>query len=190
MAEITYQMILSTLQTVSIMIGIIYYLTILRNTQKTRELTLQSQELSRKAQEQAMETRNIQLFMQLFRDFNNEENLTNLAELFNLKPTYEEYLEKYDSHVNPSFFARRFGLWYFFNSIGEMLRLDFIDLDLLNRLNIDINVIVVWENWGHIIRKNREVENMPDVWDGFEFLYTEMKSFRDAKGYPDITYNP
>ena len=26
-------------------------------------------------------------------------------------------------------------------------------------------------------------------WDGFEYLYNEMKSFRDSKGFPDITYN-
>ena len=36
-----------------LVIGIIYYLGILRNTQKTRELTLQSQELTRKTQEHA-----------------------------------------------------------------------------------------------------------------------------------------
>ena len=101
--------------------------------------------------------------------------------------SYEDYLEKYDSSVNPSFFGKRAALWYSFNTIGEMLRLEMIDVELLNRLNIDINVIVLWETWSHIIHKNREVENMPDLWDGFEYLYTEMKSVRDQKGYPNIT---
>jgi len=162
----------------------------MRNAQKTRELTLQAQELTRKAQEEASETRKLQLFMQIFSEFNMAENLNNIAELINLKPDYNEYLEKYDSHINPSFFARRCGIWYRFNSIGELLRLGWVEPDFLHRLNMDINVIMIWENWGHIIKKNREVENMPDLWDGFEYLYDEMKSLRDSKGYPDITYNP
>jgi hypothetical protein len=62
MVDLTYQMVLSTIQTVGILVGIIYYLTIMRNTQKTRELTL-------KAQEQALETRQAQLFMQWYNSF-------------------------------------------------------------------------------------------------------------------------
>ena len=40
MIEITYQMVLSTLQTVGILAGIVYYLTIIRNTSKAREREL------------------------------------------------------------------------------------------------------------------------------------------------------
>jgi hypothetical protein len=72
MVEITYQMVLSTLQTIALIVGIAYYLIIMRNSQrnqeislKNQELTLQSQELTRKAQEHATETRQAQLFMQL-----------------------------------------------------------------------------------------------------------------------------
>jgi uncharacterized protein HemX len=61
MVEITYQMILSTLQTIALIVGIVYYLIIMRNTQKTRELSLRAQELTLKAQEQAKETRQAQL---------------------------------------------------------------------------------------------------------------------------------
>jgi hypothetical protein len=60
MAEITYQMVLSTIQTVGLLVGIFYYITTMRNAQKTRELALKSQELTRKAQEHAVETRQIQ----------------------------------------------------------------------------------------------------------------------------------
>ena len=57
MAEITYQMVLSTLQTAGLLVGIFYYILTLRNAQHTRELSL-------KAQEQAAETRKTQLLMQ------------------------------------------------------------------------------------------------------------------------------
>jgi hypothetical protein len=66
MTELTYQMVLSTLQTAGLLVGIFYYVTTMRNAQKTRELTLQSQELSRKAQEHALKTREAQLFMQFY----------------------------------------------------------------------------------------------------------------------------
>jgi len=36
MVEITLEIVLSTIQTLSIIIGIFYYITILRNTQKAR----------------------------------------------------------------------------------------------------------------------------------------------------------
>jgi len=57
MSEISYQLVLSTLQTVSLIVGVLYYLYIIRNSQKTRELAL-------KAQEQTLETRQAQFYMQ------------------------------------------------------------------------------------------------------------------------------
>ena len=65
-----------------------------------------------------------------------------------------------------------------------------VEKDLLHRLNIDTNAMLIWENWEHIIKLNRERENMPDLWDGFEYLYIEMKELRSEMGYPAITYNP
>jgi len=59
MVEITLPIILQIVQTVALVVGIIYYLTIMRNQQRTRELTL-------KAQEHATETRQAQLFMQIY----------------------------------------------------------------------------------------------------------------------------
>jgi uncharacterized membrane-anchored protein YhcB (DUF1043 family) len=54
-------MVLSTLQTIALVVGIAYYLFIMRNSQRNQELTL-------KAQEQALETRQTQLFMQIYQD--------------------------------------------------------------------------------------------------------------------------
>ena len=44
MVEITYQMVLSTLQTVGILVGIIYYLTIMRNSQKNQQMQLETRQ--------------------------------------------------------------------------------------------------------------------------------------------------
>jgi hypothetical protein len=153
----------------SITVSIVYYAMVLRNHNKTRQ---------------------IQLFMQIYRDISSEESLVTWAELVNRKVEIEEYLQKYDSTVNTSHFGKRASFWYKYNTIGELLRLNMIDVDLLKRLNVDTNAIIMWESWEHIIKDNRKRENMPDIWAGFEFLYDEMKKYRRIKNYPDITYNP
>ena len=182
MVDVTYQMVLSTLQTVGLLVGIFYYVTTLRNAQKTRELAL-------KSQEQALETRQIQLFMQIYKDVNTEKNLLTFSELINPDTDIEEN-QQYNPNLNPTFNAKRIRLWYSYNTIGELLREHIIEKELLHRLNIDLNVILLWEKWEGFVQINRKTANMPDLWAGFEYLYNEMKNIRNSKGYPDITYNP
>jgi len=179
---VEFSTILQFIQAFGIIVGVAYYILNIENNRKNQELGL-------KSQKQALETRQMQLFMQLYNDINSEPRLESWAEIINMKPSYKEYIEKYDSSVNIVFYAKRASLWYTYNTIGEMLRLEMIETELLHRLNVDVNIIVMWDTWSPIIEKNREVENMPDLWDGFEYLYKEMKTLRDSKGYPEITIN-
>jgi hypothetical protein len=179
--EITYQMVLSTIQTVGILVGIIYYISIMRNQQKTRELALKAQEL-------ATETRQTQIFMRLYEQINNIETYTTWAELVNLEIDNEEYLQKYDSTVNPVHFGKRAHLWFTFNSIGELIQMGHVKPELVHRLNVHTMVITLWERWEHIIRETRVRENSPYIWKGFEYLYNETIRFRKERGYPEITY--
>jgi hypothetical protein len=138
----------------------------------------------------ANKTRQTQLFMQIYQQANTEESNIAWAELVNIETLdYEEYLRKYDSTVNPAHYAKRSQLWFRYDTWGELLRLNIIEPELLHRLG-GYRAIVMWEKWGHIIKKNRERENMPDLWEGFEYMYNEMKKLRESKGYSDITYNP
>ncbi len=181
MVEITYPMVLSTIQTASLVVGIIYYISIMRNQQRTRELAL-------KAQEHATETRQTQIFMRLYEQLNNAETYTSWAELANMEIDNEEYLQKYDSSVNPAHFGKRAHLWFTFNTVGELLLMGIIKPDLIHRLTLRTMVIVIWERWEHIIRATRVRENTPDIWNGFEHLYNEMKRYRKERDYPEVTY--
>jgi hypothetical protein len=181
MAEITLPIVLQILQTIGIFVGIVYYITIMRNTQRTRELTL-------KAQEQTLESRQTQIFMQIYQQLNSEETYKSFMELVNLDlKDNDEYLQKYDSSVNPAHYAKRAYIWYSYNTIGELLRMGIIEPDLIDRLLLGAMVIMMWEKWEHIIRETRVRENIPDIWEGFEYLYDEMKKFRSMKGYPEPT---
>jgi hypothetical protein len=181
MVEITYQMVLSTLQTTGILVGIVYYITIMRNQQRTRELAL-------KAQEHATETRQTQIFMRLFEQLNNAVTYASWAELVNMEIEDEEYLQKYDSSVNPIHFGKRAHLWFTFNTIGELLLMGIVKPELIHRLTIPPMVITMWEGWEHIIKATRVRENSPELWNGFEHLYNEMIRLRKERGYPERTY--
>ena len=87
MVEITYQMVLSTLQTASILVGIAYYVMNLNYTRRNQELTL-------KAQEQALETRQAQIFRNTIDKAYSKEGLDHLRVLNNATwSSYEEWLE-------------------------------------------------------------------------------------------------
>lgn len=145
---------------------------------------------NQKNQQLQLETRQTQIFMQIYQQINTEEVYKSWAELVNIgKIDYAEYLQKYDSTVNPDHFAKRAQIWYSYNTIGELLRQGIIQLNLLNRLSLGPMVITMWERWEHIIRKTRERESGPDLWEGFEYLYNEVKNYRDREGYPGFTYH-
>ena len=40
MVDITYQMVLSTLQTIALIVGIVYYITIMRNQNRSRQIQI------------------------------------------------------------------------------------------------------------------------------------------------------
>ena len=61
---IDLQTVLTYLTLISVPVGVFYHIMTLRNTQKTRELSL-------KAQEQALETRQAQLLMDLYEAYRN-----------------------------------------------------------------------------------------------------------------------
>ena len=181
MVEITIPIVIQIVQTIALVVGIVYYISIMRNQQRTRELAL-------KAQEHATETRQVEVFMRLFEQLNDAETYTSWAELVNQEVDDEEYILKYDSSVNPVHFGKRAHLWFTFNTIGELLIMGIVKSELLFRLTLNTMVIIMWERWEHIIRATRVRENAPELWGGFEHLYNEMVRIREERDLPKITY--
>jgi hypothetical protein len=190
MAEITYQMVLSTIQTVGLLVGIFYYVTTLRNAQKTRELTLknqeytlQSQELTRKAQEQALETRRVQLFMQIYQEMSSTENLRIFNELIKWEwDDWDDFNNKYGSENNPENWVFRFSMWNRLNGVGLLVKAGHIDVgmayDLMRR-----TILWQWEKWRDIIIRSREEYYSGDFCEGFEFLANEIKKEVERRGF-------
>ena len=161
MVELTYQMVLSTLQTVGLLVGIFYYIITLRNTQKTQQLQL--------------ETRKSQHYLQMLQTVSTEEFIKRTMTVHQLEfKDYEDYLafsNNYDSDMKWQYEA--YMTWL--NGFGLMLKEGLIDTEVILSFGQGIQYIRVWEKWKPIILKNRERSNLPQLLEGIEFLAVEME---------------
>ncbi len=169
MVEITYQMVLSTLQTLGLLVGIFYYVTTLRNAQKTRELTL-------KAQEHATETRQAQLSMQLVNGWSQPHLVEAQAFYQNLGTTsYDEYVNLWK---NPET-EMQMRIWgCYCEGIGVLVRENYLDIKIVAGL-IGGGVKNDWEKIKDHTYKMRKISGMPRMWIEWEYLYLAMMKYAE-----------
>ena len=169
MVEITYQMVLSTLQTVGLLVGIAYYITIMRNAQKTREMTL-------KAQEHATETRQAQLSMQLVNGWSQPHLVEARAFYQKLGTTsYDEYVNLWK---NPET-EMQMRLWgCYCEGIGVLVRENYLDIKIVAGLLGGV-VKNDWENIKDHTYKMRNISGMPRMWIEWEYLYHAMMKYAE-----------
>jgi hypothetical protein len=185
MVEFSYQMVLSTLQTVGLLVGIIYYILTLRNTQRTRELTLQSQELSRKALEHAAETRQAQLFMDFYKLDTSQEFGNIVMELIWLWKwdDYDDLVKKYGP-VSGSVenYNKMISACLHFDGLGVQVRAGLLNIDNIYDLYSN-RLIPFWEKYAPVIYEARRRSNAPQIYEHFEWLYNELIKIRDQRGH-------
>ncbi len=169
MVEITLPIMLQIIQTVSLVVGIIYYLTIMRNTQRTRELTL-------KAQEHATETRQAQLSMQLVNGWSQPHLVEARAFYQNLGATsYDEYLGLWK---NPET-EMQIRLWgCYCEGIGVLVRENYLDIKIVAGL-IGGVVKSDWEKIKDHTYKMREIAGNPRIWIEWEYLYNTLMKYAE-----------
>jgi len=115
MAEITYQMVLSTLQTAGILVGIFYYIMTLRNQQKNRE--------------QSEETRKIQLLLRMNENIAERSGSgVDYSEIMAMQwDNYDDFISKYGVENNPDSYRKRMRIWRQMNVNGLLVRDELID---------------------------------------------------------------
>jgi hypothetical protein len=129
----------------SVSLAAFYYINTLRNAQRTQQMQL--------------ETRQTQIFMQIFQQLNSEASMTTWAELHNLEfDDYEDFMRKYDSSINPENFGKRGHIFHGYNMIGFLLMEGLISIDLVNML-VGNMAVMQWQKWGgHHHRGQREAD--------------------------------
>jgi hypothetical protein len=182
MVEFTLSLALQFLQTAGILVGIIYYITIMRNQQKTRELTLESYELARKAQDQAFETRQMQFgWNALERVFDKDFMRRMINVIYHQEYSdYEDWREKYGPSTNPDAYVDWFTVTSTFQSLGYLVQSKVLDIEILSQFVRPRGVIFLWERVEPITKIHRERYN-PNAYDSFEYLANEMRSLLERR---------
>ena len=167
--------ILTLLQTVSIMVGIAYYILNIQNNQRNQALSL-------RAQEQALETRQTQIFMDLYKTIASKEFMMDLEHiLFNMDfKDREDYYKKFGSDVNPVEHSKVDFMLSYYQGIGLLVRRKLIDPELVYRL-MRYGIIAFWDKIKPVVEADRVQLKTPNLFGDIEYLYDLLKSFREKE---------
>ena len=156
----------------SISLAAFYYISTLRNTRKNQQLQL--------------ETRQSQLFMQLFQYQIEKERYKDAWTLAEMKwDDFDDFARKYDSSVNPDNFAMRYNRWYFWEGMGLLLKKGLVDKEMIYYLlGSGFGVLTDWDKFESVIKEMRVRLNQPNMNIWFEYLAEEMKKMTEEKGVP------
>jgi len=140
--------------------GFSYYVLTVRNSRKAHEL---------------------QVFMTILDGLNSEDKQRSWAELLNSEvSSYEDFLQKYDSAVNPEYYGKRASVWSYYNSIGYLMMKGRISIETVYDL-LGLPAVLQWNKWGDIILEVRKRQGLPQYFKGFEYLVTELKKYQEEK---------
>lgn len=169
MVEITLPIILQILQTAGILVGIIYYITIMRNAQRNQEISLRNQEL-------ALESRNTNILTSLHTYLVSEEYQSAFDKLdkgwSGMKTPLDpkEFIERHgEPNSGEDIWVIFFRVCQFWNGIGALVETGLADFDVVYKLWGHM-AAWVWQIVHPIILYEREYFNQPRYFEWFEYL--------------------
>jgi len=149
----------------SISLAAFYYISTLRNAQRTQQLTL--------------ETRQAQLFMQIYDRWSSIEMTKMEWELSNWEwDDFDDYVSKYDSDVES--ISLRSVLGRQFEGIGVLIKRGLIDPALVDDL-MSASILGYWEKWGPVVKEWRVRRNIPQASEYQEYLYQTIKAIAEKQ---------
>ncbi|TFH14404.1 hypothetical protein E4H04_10290 [Candidatus Bathyarchaeota archaeon] len=173
---------LSTIRDLVAIFGVIagfsYYVLTVRANQRNQELAL-------KAQEQATETRQLDIYMKWQQMQTNLEWMKSYTEVASMEwKDFDDFAKKYSHTENPENAAKRFAVWGYFDGLGYLhsrgVMLPETMFDMTGN-----NSIALWTKFEPIIYGFRERDGRPETWRWFEYLADEMKKVRHQRGLPE-----
>jgi len=174
MVEITYQMVLSTLQTAGILVGIIYYIFNMRNQQRTRNLTL-------RAQEQTLRTRHATIYHQIMYPALSTAGMKNILLLqANPVSSFEEYQKL--TRSNNEFYVAWLWMCNLYEMTGIYLRQGVADVEFFAMHQPHWN-LRFWRQAKPIIYKLRERLG-PSHYRNMEYLFDSLEKYLEE--HPEL----
>ena len=177
MVDVTYQMVLSTLQTVGLLVGVFYYIISLNNQQKTRELAL-------KTQETTLETRKVQMAQDIISKLTLKSFYTSWMDIVYNQPyeDFDDWFEKYGPYTNMPAYLHFCYVVEQYDMAGFALKQGLVPAEYTYSRHGD-TAIRVWDTVEPIVKRLREASpsgkgRYYSLWDNFEFMANEYKRVR------------
>jgi hypothetical protein len=139
---------------IGVCVAAFYYVINLRETTKNRRAALTSS---------------------LMQPFASREGGRIFIDLMNMEWTdFEDFVKRYDSHVNPENFAERIAFWTGFDILGYQYRTGLIDNETVYS-TLRGQIVNVWLKFQPIIYEYKKRLEFPkDAYDNFEFMANEL----------------
>jgi len=165
MILVDLQTLFGYLTPISLTIGVIYHIMTLNNTRKT--------------QQQALETRQAQLFMQAYNKFIDKEFQQNFMDIVfqHEWDDYDDWWEKYGPATNSEESSKRASVFSYFEGLGVFVEQNLIDIELVSRLGSQ-NINLCWEKYGPLWEEYTKRTGSPYTYEYMEWLYNELKTKR------------
>jgi len=159
MVEITYQMVLSTLQTLSLGVGVIYYIMTLQNTRRNQQITL--------------ETRQAQLFSSIMDRMDSVEWWTHYPTIRDAPQdrTFDEWEEILQ---DPIIDGGMGSILAFLNHVGWLVKKGLIDMETVEE-NIRAQVVRVHEHMTPYLEEYERRTGRPQTYTHLKYLYEHVK---------------
>ncbi|UCB60797.1 MAG: hypothetical protein JSW72_01675 [Candidatus Bathyarchaeota archaeon] len=127
-----------------------------------------------KQRETDVETRQAELFMQIYSHYYKEDFLSDENQiLYQWKwKDFDDFWKKYGPETNPESFSKWDSMGTYFRGIGVLVKRKLIDPALVDEL-MGTSIKLNWEKSGSIVLEFRK-RLWPDAYKGFEYLYNEM----------------
>ena len=144
-----------------VVIGVVYYILDMRNQARMRQTEI--------------ETRQANLFMQIYDHYYNEDFLNKLNEIeyrWDWKG-FDDFWQKYGPSTNTEAFGKWDSVGTYFKGIGVLLKKELVDLDLVDEL-MGTSIRRYREKSRSFVKEVR-VRDWPHAMEGVEYLYNELK---------------
>ena len=166
MVDVTYQMVLSTLQTLSIMVGISYYILALRNQTRAREA---------------------QVYTQIWDKFSDPEFLRRYFVVQDRQWTdFDDYIKQYGSlrYLDPELYAENVSVGVYYEGIGVLVKNGYIDVQTVADI-LGTMVLTWWDKMSPLMKEYRVKLNNPRAYLYAEYLYNKVKTIVE-KEHPEL----
>ncbi len=138
----------------SIVIATAYYITIVRNTNRTRQA---------------------QLFMQFHSKGMNKELIRDITEI-NVSWTWkdvDEFFHKYGPETNLDAWAKFVSVWAYYEGMGTLAKKNLINVEMIPEM-LAIAIVDFWEKIQPVANQYSQHIQRPQAFDGTELLYRKI----------------